>query len=74
MKELKVYRRLDGRRSTDDSPFGVICPGAAMAANPVAPNPLDTLQQKTKETQKQFKAVANKAGVPEPVRHCAQDS
>lgn len=41
---------------------------AAFAANPLAPNPAEVLQQKTKQAQNAAKGVANKAGIPDPVR------
>jgi len=45
---------------------------AAFAANPLAPNPAEVLQQKTKQAQNAAKGVANKAGIPDPVKAAAQ--
>lgn len=45
--------------------------GPALAANPLAPNPLDVLQAKSKNAVNDAKAVANKVGTPDPVKDLA---
>lgn len=55
-----------GSSSFDGSVFFVA--GPAMAANPLAPNPLDALQSKSKNAVNDAKAIANKAGTRDPVK------
>jgi len=46
--------------------------GPAVAANPLAPNPLDFLEAKTKNAANDAKAIANSAGQPDPVKDLQQ--
>lgn len=45
--------------------------GPAMAASPLAPNPLDVLKARTENVARDAKAVANKVGTPDPVKDLA---